>query len=93
MSRLSESQAVFLNPSANTREMMAMSLTRMLRDGPLVSLSGSPTVSPVTGSFVAVRALALALSVLVDDLAGLDVLLGVVPGASGVGHADGKLDA
>jgi len=31
-----------------TRDMMADSFTTMLRDGPEVSFSGSPTVSPVT---------------------------------------------
>lgn len=31
-----------------TREIIAASFTKILRDGPLVSFSGSPTVSPVT---------------------------------------------
>merc|ERR1712048_527683 len=34
----------------NTREQMAESLMRMLMDGPEVSLSGSPTVSPTTAA-------------------------------------------
>merc|ERR1712195_69514 len=33
-----------------TREVMAESLTRMLMEGPEVSLSGSPTVSPTTAA-------------------------------------------
>ena len=40
----------WLTASAKTRERMAMSLTRMLREGPEVSLSGSPTVSPMTAA-------------------------------------------
>ena len=35
---------------ANTRDSTAMSLMRMLREGPEVSLSGSPTVSPMTAA-------------------------------------------
>ena len=35
---------------ANTRDSTAMSLIRMLSDGPDVSLSGSPTVSPMTAA-------------------------------------------
>lgn len=34
----------------NTNEVMAESLTRMLMEGPEVSLSGSPTVSPITAA-------------------------------------------
>jgi len=34
----------------NTRERMAESLIRILSDGPEVSLSGSPTVSPTTAA-------------------------------------------
>ena len=37
------------NP-ANTRDRIAMILTRMFRLGPLVSFSGSPTVSPMTAA-------------------------------------------
>jgi len=33
-----------------TREVIAESLTRMLMEGPEVSLSGSPTVSPTTAA-------------------------------------------
>ena len=46
-----------------------------------VSLNGSPTVSPTTVASCSARALRLQL--------GLDDLLGVVPGAAGVGHEDG----
>lgn len=35
---------------ANTRDSTAISLMRMLRDGPDVSLRGSPTVSPMTAA-------------------------------------------
>lgn len=35
---------------ANTRDSTAMSLMRMLSDGPEVSLSGSPMVSPMTAA-------------------------------------------
>jgi len=35
---------------AKQSEMMAESLMRMLREGPLVSFSGSPTVSPITAA-------------------------------------------
>jgi hypothetical protein len=41
---------LFLKNVPNTREVMADSLMRMLIDGPEVSLSGSPTVSPVTAA-------------------------------------------
>ncbi len=37
----------------NTREVMAISLIRILIDGPLVSLRGSPTVSPMTDALCA----------------------------------------
>jgi hypothetical protein len=37
-----------LKRPAKTSEIIAMSLMRMLIDGPLVSFSGSPTVSPTT---------------------------------------------
>jgi len=33
---------------AKTRDVIALSFTRMFNEGPLVSLRGSPTVSPVT---------------------------------------------
>lgn len=35
---------------ANTSDSTAMSLIRMLSDGPEVSLSGSPMVSPITAA-------------------------------------------
>lgn len=40
----------FRNSGTNTSETMHMSLIRMLSDGPLVSLNGSPTVSPTTAA-------------------------------------------
>ena len=43
-------KAVFLKNSPKTSEKMAMSLMRMFREGPEVSLSGSPTVSPITAA-------------------------------------------
>lgn len=39
------------------REVMALSLTKIFRDGPLVSFSGSPTVSAVTAFLCAVEPL------------------------------------
>mmetsp|Transcript_40021 Transcript_40021/g.73920 ORF Transcript_40021/g.73920 Transcript_40021/m.73920 type:complete len:324 (+) Transcript_40021:319-1290(+) len=39
-----------MKKSAKTTEIMAMSFMRMLRAGPEVSLSGSPTVSPTTAA-------------------------------------------
>lgn len=38
---------------AKTSDSTAMSLMRMLRDGPDVSLRGSPTVSPITAALCA----------------------------------------
>ena len=38
---------------AKTRDSTAMSLMRMLSDGPEVSLRGSPTVSPITAALCA----------------------------------------
>ena len=55
------------------------SLMRMFRDGPEVSLKGSPTVSPTTAALWQLGALAAV-------VAALNILLGVVPGAAGVGH-------
>ena len=49
-----------------------------------VSLNGSPTVSPTTLAACSVGALLLQLD--------LDDLLGVVPGAAGVGHEDGLVE-
>lgn len=42
--------------SANTKEMIAMSFMRMFREGPDVSFSGSPTVSPTTAACSAQKA-------------------------------------
>lgn len=50
MSRTSAKKAVFENPPTKTRLMIAISLINMLRDGPLVSFKGSPTVSPITAA-------------------------------------------
>ena len=36
----------FTISGANTKETIDISFIRMFRDGPLVSLNGSPTVSP-----------------------------------------------
>ena len=38
------------NSGANTRDTTVISLIRILREGPDVSLNGSPTVSPVTAA-------------------------------------------
>ena len=66
-----------------TMATMLMSLMRMFRLGPAVSLKGSPTVSPMTAALWAGEPLP-------PKLPFLDVLLGVVPGAAGVGHEDGQ---
>lgn len=42
--------AVLSKKVANTNENIADSLTRMFKDGPLVSFNGSPTVSPITAA-------------------------------------------
>ena len=65
---------------------MFMTLISGLMAGPAVSFSGSPTVSPVTA------ALCFSLPLPVVSVLGLvlDHLLGVVPGAAGVGHEDGQ---
>ena len=58
------------------------SLMRMFREGPEVSLKGSPTVSPTTAALWHSEPLP-------PVMAGFDVLLGVVPGTAGVGHEHG----
>ena len=65
---------------------MFITLISGLMAGPAVSFSGSPTVSPVTA------ALCFSLPLPVGFGLGfvLDGLLGVVPGAAGVGHEDGQ---
>ena len=69
---------------ANTRLTMVMTLIKMFIDGPEVSLNGSPTVlRPLRPVPIATFA---------TMVAGLDVLLGVVPGATGVGHEDGEAE-
>ena len=65
--------------SSDTRFITLMS---GLSAGPAVSLNGSPTVSPMTAAMWASGALAAVVAV-------LDVLLGVVPGATGVGQVVG----
>ena len=42
-----------MNAPPKTREVIAISLIRMLIDGPLVSFIGSPTVSPTTAALCA----------------------------------------
>jgi hypothetical protein len=42
--------AYLINSGANTSETMVINFIRMLRDGPDVSLKGSPTVSPTTAA-------------------------------------------
>ena len=46
-------RASFTTRPATTTLTMHMSLIRILRDGPAVSLNGSPTVSPVTDALCA----------------------------------------
>ena len=41
----------------HTKEVIALSLTKILREGPLVSFKGSPTVSPVTAFLCAAEPL------------------------------------
>ena len=40
----------YINSGANTNEITVISLIKILIDGPLVSLKGSPTVSPLTAA-------------------------------------------
>ena len=63
----------------NTMDTVEHSLMRIFRDGPEVSLKGSPTVSPTTAALWHFGALAAV-------VAALNILLGVVPGTAGVGH-------
>ena len=67
-------------------ETIVITLMTMFMAGPLVSLNGSPMVSPTTAALWASRALAA-------EGAGLDELLGVVPGTAGVRHEDGEQEA
>ena len=69
---------------AMVKEKMVMSLMRMFKAGPEVSLKGSPTVSPTTHALCVFRLLAAV------HLFVFDVLLGVVPSATGVGHHHGE---
>ena len=66
---------------AMTSETTDMSLMRMFMDGPEVSFSGSPTVSPTTAALCASPPFSS-----FGEVSPLDVFLGVVPGAAGVGH-------
>ena len=67
-------------------ETVEHSLIRMLREGPEVSLKGSPTVSPMTA--------ALWQSEPLPPWVPLSMyFLGVVPGAAGVGHEHGHHEA
>ena len=61
---------------------MFMTLISGLRAGPAVSFSGSPTVSPVTAALCFSEPLPV---YSVRGSSSID-LLGVVPGAAGVGH-------
>ncbi len=72
---------------------VASSLTSTWSDGPAVSLNGSPTVSPTTAAAWAPVFLPMHVAVLVLEVAGLDVLLGVVPGAAAVVEDGGQQDA
>ena len=67
---------------------MFITLIKGLMAGPAVSLSGSPTVSPVTAALC----FSLPLPVLASPFTRLvlDGLLGVVPGPAGVGHEHGQ---
>ena len=71
-----------------SRLTMFITLISGLMAGPAVSLSGSPTVSPVTAALC----FSLPLPVLAARSRGSSSisLLGVVPGAAGVGHEDGQ---
>ena len=40
----------YINKGPNIKETIAISLSKILRAGPDVSLNGSPTVSPVTAA-------------------------------------------
>ena len=71
---------------AITTLMTDISLIRMFRLGPDVSLNGSPHRIAHDGGLVGLAALAA-------EVASLDVLLGVVPGAAGVGLEQGQQHA
>ena len=65
---------------AITTATMDMSLIRMFNDGPLVSLNGSPIVSPIT------RGVSLITLGGTFDVILLDGFLGIVPSTTSVGH-------
>ena len=67
------------NHGAKTNETTLINLIKMFRDGPDVSLNGSPTVIPDDGGLVGLGSFAAVGTA-------LDQLLGVVPRAAGVGH-------
>ena len=46
----SNTPPLFIKNGTKTNEIIAMSLMRMFSEGPLVSLKGSPTVSPTTAA-------------------------------------------
>ena len=69
-----------------SRLTMFMTLISGLRAGPAVSLSGSPTVSPVTAALCFSEPLPV---ISVRGSSSIS-LLGVVPGAAGVGHEHGQ---
>ena len=66
---------------AITMATMLISLIRILRLGPEVSLNGSPTVSPTTVALCTSAAFAA-------EIAFLDILLGIVPRTAGIRHKD-----
>ena len=43
---------LFRSKPPNTRLVIALNFTRIFKLGPLVSLNGSPTVSPLTAAFL-----------------------------------------
>ena len=43
-------KAVLANPPAKTKEMIAINLTKIFKEGPDVSFNGSPIVSPMTAA-------------------------------------------
>ena len=77
-----------MNSGASTSVIVASSLISTCSDGPAVSLKGSPTVSPTTAALCGSER-----SPCRRRAPGLDVLLGVVPGAAAVVQEGGHEDA
>ena len=82
-----------MKSGASTSVIVASSFTRTWSDGPAVSLKGSPTVSPTTAAAWASVPLPRTLPCVVLEVARLDVLLGVVPGAAAVVEDGGEQHA